>query len=197
VRRFARGAALFHERQPSDRVAMLLAGRVKLYSTTVDGREVLFEVRGPGELLGELGSIDGRPRSASALALEPVEALVVPAADFRSIIERSPRAAVHLLGVVAGRLREADRRRVEYAAFDTVGRVAARLVELAGRYGEPGPEGVLIDLTITQEELAGWTGASREAVSKALHQLRGLGWIETGRRRIRVLDLEELRRRAA
>jgi CRP-like cAMP-binding protein len=197
VRRFARGAALFHERQPSDRVAVLLAGRVKLYSTTVDGREVLFEVRGPGELLGELGSIDGRPRSASALALEPVEALVVPAADFRSIIERSPRAAVHLLGVVAGRLREADRRRVEYAAFDTVGRVAARLVELAGRYGEPGPEGVLIDLTITQEELAGWTGASREAVSKALHQLRGLGWIETGRRRIRVLDLEELRRRAA
>jgi CRP-like cAMP-binding protein len=158
---------------------------------------VVFEVRGPGELLGELGSIDGQPRSASAVALEPVEALVVPAADFRSIIERSPRAAVHLLGVVAGRLREADRRRVEYAAFDTVGRVAARLVELAGRYGEPGPEGVLIDLTITQEELAGWTGASREAVSKALHQLRGLGWIETGRRRIRVLDLDELRRRAA
>jgi CRP-like cAMP-binding protein len=76
--------------------------------------------------------------------------------------------------------------------------LAGRLVELAERYGQrrEGEEGVLIDLAITQEELAGWTGASREALTKALQTLRGLGWIETGRRSLRIHDLEALRDRA-
>jgi CRP-like cAMP-binding protein len=166
---------------------------------TGEGREVVFEVRGPGEgVLGELGAIDGGPRSASAIALEPVEALVVPTVDFMAVVERSHEAAVLLLRLLARRLRESDLRRVEFAAHDTIGRLAGRLVELAERYGQrrEGEEGVLIDLAITQEELAGWTGASREALTKALQTLRGLGWIETGRRSLRIHDLEALRDRA-
>jgi CRP/FNR family transcriptional regulator, cyclic AMP receptor protein len=198
VRRFSRGTALFHERQPPDRVIVLLSGRVKLCAATADGREVIFEVRGPGEgVLGELGAIDGQPRVASALALEPVEALVIPTADFIAVVERFPQVATVLLKMLAQRLRESDLRRIEYAAYDTVGRVAARLVELAQRYGQQTAEGVQIDLSITQEELAGWTGASREALIKALQALRQLGWIDTRRRSIRVRDLEALRRRAS
>jgi CRP/FNR family transcriptional regulator, cyclic AMP receptor protein len=75
------------------------------------------------------------------------------------------------------RLREADRKRAEFGASDTIGRVAARLVELASEYGREQPGGgIRIDLPITQEELASWVGSSREGVNKALHTLRGLRW---------------------
>jgi CRP/FNR family transcriptional regulator, cyclic AMP receptor protein len=196
ARRFERGAALFHERQLSDRVMILLEGRVKIASASEDGREAVLAFRGPGEVLGELSAIDGQPRSASVIAVDPVRALVVPAGDFRQFLERTPRATLWLLTRVISRLREADRKRVEFGTSDTIGRVAARLVELAERYGRPAEHGVRIDLPITQEELASWVGSSREGVNKALHTLRGLHWVETERRSLTVLDLEALRRRA-
>jgi CRP/FNR family cyclic AMP-dependent transcriptional regulator len=87
--------------------------------------------------------------------------------------------------------------RVELSARDSMSRVAARIVELSERFGDEVEAGVQIDLPISQEELAGWTGCSRDSVVKALQAMRGLGWIETGRRRITVLRLDELRRRAA
>lgn len=196
VRRFPRGTALFHERQLSDRVMVLLEGRVKIASSSEDGREAVLAFRGPGEVLGDLSAIDGRPRSASVIAVDPVVALVIPAADFRAFLERAPRATLWLLTRVISRLRESDRKRAEFGTSDTIGRVAARLVELAERYGiEEGP-GVRIDLPITQEELASWVGSSREGVNKALHVLRDLRWVHTERRAITVLDMEALRRRA-
>ena len=195
-RRFERGAALFHERQLSDRVMVLLEGRVKIASVSEDGREAVLAFRGPGEVLGELSAIDGRPRSATVIAVDPVRALVIPAADFRFFLERTPSATLWLLTRLISRLREADRKRVEFGASDTIGRVAARLVELAERYGQPSEHGVRIDLPITQEELASWVGSSREGVNKALHTLRGLHWVETERRSITVLDVEALKRRA-
>ncbi len=195
-RRFASGSALFQERQASDRVMLLIAGRVKIASVSPDGRESVLAFRGPGEVLGELSAIDGQPRSASVIAVDPVEAVVIPAADFRAFLERTPRATLWLLTRVIARLREADRKRAEFGASDTIGRVAARLVELAERYGEPTEGGVRIDLPITQEELASWVGSSREGVNKALHTLKGLSWVETERRCITVVDMEALRRRA-
>ncbi len=108
-----------------------------------------------------------------------------------------PDVALLFLQMLSRRLRDADRKRVEYGAHDTVGRVRARLVELAERYGEPVDRGIQIGLPLSQEEFAGWTGASREAVGKALQTLREVGWVTTERRRITVLDLEALRRRSA
>jgi CRP-like cAMP-binding protein len=194
-RRFPGGTALFHERQPSDRVMLLISGRVKIASTS-DGREAVLAFRGPGDVLGELSAIDGQPRSASVIAVEAVEAVVIPAPAFRAFLERAPKATLWLLTRVIARLREADRKRAEFGASDTIGRVAARLVELAERYGEPTAGGVRIDLPITQEELASWVGSSREGVNKALHTLKGLSWVETERRSITVVDMEALRRRA-
>ena len=115
--------------------------------------------------------------------------------DFRALLDR-PEFAAELLRRLSQRFRDADRKRIEFGATDTVGRVAARLVELAERYGEPDGGGVAIALPINQEELAGWTAASRASMANALQTLRELGWIETGRRRIKVLDIEALRRRS-
>ncbi len=195
-RSYGRGAALFHERQLPDRVVVLLTGRVKLTCTTADGREVVLAVRGPGDLLGELSAIDRAPRSATAIALEPVEALSVAADDFVALIERHPQLALRLLRMQTRRLRDADRKRLEFAAQDSVGRMAARLVELCERFGEPTGGALRIDLPLSQEDLAGWTGCSLQAASRALQQLRELGWIETRRRSITVLDLDALRRRS-
>ena len=194
-RRFEREARLFREHEPSDRVMLLMAGRVKIAGTGGDGRESVLAFRGPGEVLGELSAIDGGPRSASVTAVDPIEAIVIPAADFRRFLETSPRATLWLLTRVIARLRESDRKRVEFGGSDTIGRVASRLVELAERYGKRVDGGVRIDLPITQEELASWVGSSREGVNKALHTLRDLRWVETERRSITVRDMDALRAR--
>jgi CRP-like cAMP-binding protein len=178
-------------------VFLLSQGRVKVSSATTDGRDVVLAICVPGEILGELSAVDGSPRSATATAIEAVEARVVDGAAFRAFLASSAPAATALLVAVCGRLRLSDRRSVEFVAMDSVGRVAGRLVELAEQFGVTGPDGrVRIDVPITQDELAGWTGSSREAVSKALRTLRDRGWISTGRRTITVLSLTGLRSRS-
>jgi CRP-like cAMP-binding protein len=196
VRTFPRGVALFHERGTSDRVVVLRRGRVKLTSVTEQGREILLAIAGPGDVLGELSALDDQPRSATAIAIEEVEAVTIAPADLVGFLESCPSAALGVIRQLARRLRDADRKRVEFAAQDSVGRVSARLVELCERFGTEVDGSVTIDLPLSQDELAGWIGASREAVAKALQTLRKLGWIETHRREITVLDLESVRRRA-
>ena len=197
VRRpFRRGAFIMTEGEASDHVVVLLNGRAKVSSYTADGKEVVLAVRGPGELLGDFSALDGGARSATVAALEAIEALMIPADRFKSFLEDNPRLAVLLLQTWSRRVRDADRKRVEFGAYDTPGRVARRLMELVERYGEGDGTMVRISLSLTQDELAGWTGASREAVSKALREFRDRGWIATGRRAITVLDVDALRARA-
>lgn len=186
-----------HEGQVGTEVMILVSGRVKITYVTPEGRETVLDFRGPGELLGEMAVVDGHPRSSSVEAIEAVEALALSAADFKALVASRPGLANQLLQDMVRRFRDADRKRIEFGASHTIGRVAARLAELVERYGEPSKGGIVIELPITQEELAGWTASSREAVAKALHQLRALGLVETERRRITVLDLEGLRRQSA
>ncbi len=190
VRRFRKGAVLFGEGDRSDWVGYILKGSVKASTFGRDGTETVHNVLGPGDLLGDLAGIDGEPRSATATALDTVEASVVPADWFTAFLTAKPTAAVELLRSVTRRLRAADRRRAEFGSMDVVSRLAHLLLELQDRYAGDSTIGI----SLTQEELAGWTGASREAVVKALRVLRERGLIETGRRQIRILDAEELRR---
>lgn len=195
-RSFRRGSFLMTEGEASDHVIVLLSGRAKVSSYTAEGREVVLAVRGPGDLLGELSAFDGEPRLATVSALEAVDALIVPSDRFTAFLEDHPRLAILLLEMMTRRLRDSDRKRVEFGAYDTPGRVARRLVELVERYGEQEGDGMRITLSLTQDELAGWTGASREAVSKALREFRDRGWLTTGRRSIVVTDVDALRSRA-
>jgi CRP/FNR family cyclic AMP-dependent transcriptional regulator len=195
VRRYRRGDVLFHQGDDAGAVVVLRDGHVKATMLN-DGREVILAFPGPGELLGELSAVDGQPRSATVRAVDEVEALVIPGSAFRAFLEHRPRIALVLLRGVAERLRAADRQRVDYAVNDVVVRVAGRLVELCDRFGCEDGAAIDIGLAITQDELAAWAGASREAVAKAMGLLRSLGWVQTERRRILVLDLPALRRYA-
>jgi CRP/FNR family cyclic AMP-dependent transcriptional regulator len=200
-RRWKRGEVLIHEADRSDWVLLLESGRVKASSHTAGGSEVVLAVRGPGALLGELSAVSREPRSATVQALEPVVGLVLPLPDFEVYLKEHGRVAFLLMRLIAERLRDADRKRIEFGAQDTTGRVAARLVELCERFGTPAgeadhPEAVRIALPLSQDELAGWIGASREAVSKALGVLRTAGWIRTSRLSVVVLDVDALRDRS-
>lgn len=195
------GELLLAQGDPSDRVLLLLEGRVKVALATRSGHSVVLAFRGPGALVGEQATIDGRPRGASVIAVERVELLVVAAGAFRRFLLEHPAAALVLIAELSGRLRDADGKRAGHVTGDTTARVASRLIELCEQYGSPdggvaGPNEIRIELPMSQEELAGWSGASLEAAAKALRALRAAGWIETGRRRIVVRDLAALRARA-
>jgi CRP/FNR family transcriptional regulator, cyclic AMP receptor protein len=192
-RKYPRGCVLLHRGDDSAGVFVLLEGRVKIATTTADAHDAILGFRGPGDLVGELGALDGERRSADVAALEPLVALAFAASDFQRLVAERPGIGRAVLRVIAGRQREADRDLATLGAHDVLGRVARRLIELCERYGSECDAGVAISLPLTQEELAGWTGSSREAVSKALNTLRGLGWVETHRRELVVRDLGALR----
>jgi CRP/FNR family transcriptional regulator, cyclic AMP receptor protein len=193
--RFRRGQALFTEGDLADRVFVIERGWVLVTSVSPGGREIVLGLRGPGEVIGDLSALDGAPRSATALAAGEVEATVAAG----SVLTRAlgdAVAAMELLRVLASRLRDADRKRLEFAALDTLGRIAWRLDELSERFGEDTPGGIEVELPLSQEQLASWCGASREATVKALAALRTLGCISTGRRSVLIRDQEALRRHA-
>jgi CRP/FNR family cyclic AMP-dependent transcriptional regulator len=196
-KRFPRGERIMHEGEPGDRVMLLLEGRVKMSSVADHGQELVLNFCGPGDVLGELSFVAGSPRSSSVTAVEPVEVAILEGRRFRAYLEANPGAALTLIDAVGRRFRSADLQRLQFGASDATGRIAARLVELAERYGEPGGGGIRITLPITQEELGAWAASSRAGVAHSLKTLRELGWIETDRRRITVLEIEQLRGRIA
>jgi CRP-like cAMP-binding protein len=196
-RSYPRGTILLHGGDDAATVFVLLEGRVKVAATGTDGREVVLGFRGPGDVLGEMAVIDGEKRSATVAAIEPIAALAFAGSDFRRLIDTRAGVASALLSVVTARLREADSERADLDSHGVLGRVAVRLIELCDNHGAAGAGGVEITLPLTQEELAGWTGASREAVNKALNTFKGLGWVKTQRRELVVTDVDALRRYAA
>jgi CRP/FNR family transcriptional regulator, cyclic AMP receptor protein len=193
--RFRRGQALFTEGDLADRVFVIERGWVTITSIAPGGREIVLGLRGPGDVIGDLSALDGAPRSATALAAGEVEATVAAGSALTRALTDAT-TAMELLRVLASRLRDADRKRLEFAALDTLGRVAWRLQELAERFGERTVDGIEVELPLSQEQLASWCGASREATVKALAALRTLGCISTGRRSVVIRDIEALRRHA-
>lgn len=195
-RRYPAGSTLFTEGEISDRVVVVLDGLVKVSFFTDDGKEVLLAVRGRGEALGDMAALDGEPRSATVTALTDADTVVLSAEGFRSFLSSDGDTTLVMLGHLSRRLRDADRKRIEFGALDATGRLAMRLLELADRFGTPNGNGIQIDVSLSQQDLAGWTGSSREAISKALQSLRKRNIVATERRRITVLDRDALEQRA-
>src|SRR5271165_2787552 len=147
-RTFPKDSILMFQDDEDDRLLLLLSGRVKVTRAGPGDHALLLAIRGAGELLGELAFIERLPRIATVTALETVEALVLPAGRFQSYLERNPRVALVLTESVAARLRESNAKWMQFAALDTLGRLASRIVELADRYGEPSEDGVVIPMPI-------------------------------------------------
>ena len=196
-RTFPRDTVLMFQDEDDERLMLLLGGRVKVIRAAPTNHELLLAIRDPGDLLGELAFIDGLPRVATVTALEAVDALVLAGRAFRGHLQANPTVAVALLESVAARFRESTVKRLQFAASDTLGRLASRIVELADRYGEQADDGIAVAMPISHDELASWTGASRAGVAQGLQTLRELGWLATERRRLILRDVDSLRSRAA
>ncbi len=194
-RSFPAGTVLFTEGDDPYDVILIESGDVKLVSTAASGNELVLDLLGPGDLLGELSSIDGGPRSATAVALTGAEVVAVPGSRFAEYLEANPSTMAALLRLTVERLRQANLRQLEYSSVDALGRVCRRLEEIARR-GEAGAgEEVTVDLGLTQMEFAQWCGLSREAVVKALRKLRALEWISQSESEVTIHDRAQLRRR--
>ncbi len=189
VARLARNEVLFEQGEPADALYVVRSGRVGIGRRSPDGRESLVALMEPGELFGEMPLFDGAPRSASARALGRSQVLKIGFEAVRAELEARPELLWDVVELLAGRLRAADDALADAMLLDVTGRTAKRLLELAGGSDE-------FVLPITQEELAGLVGASRERVNKALAAFCRLGWVEQADRRYRILNRERLEQRA-
>jgi CRP/FNR family transcriptional regulator, cyclic AMP receptor protein len=195
-RSIAKAQPILREGSAGDEVVIVLGGRVKLVASGAEGREVVLAIRGPGELIGEMAALGGIRRTATAIAVDSVEAAYLRADELRQFLGEHPAAALVLMRMLVSRWAEADRDRISLATQDSVGRLAQRLLDLAAAHGVPAEKGLRIELTLSQDELASWTGATRETVSRALRLMRRVGWVATEHQAITILDATALKERA-
>ncbi|MCG6495498.1 Crp/Fnr family transcriptional regulator [Kitasatospora sp. A2-31] len=184
---------LLREHEPSAHVLILLSGWTKVTSAAANGYEALLALRGPGDIIGEAAALSGRQRSATVTALGRVEALAVDADRFGALLDERPAISRQLLALTADRMRDSDRRRVQFAALNVQERLALLLLELIRTHGRETQDGVQLTPGLTQSELAGSVGASREAVARLLKGLRERGIVRTERRGLVVIRPEVLR----
>jgi CRP/FNR family transcriptional regulator, cyclic AMP receptor protein len=189
VRVLVRGDVLFDEGGIPTELFVVLSGRIAIASRSIDGRESVFALMEVGDLFGEMGLLDGLPRSAEARALEASQVLAIPYEPVRAAFEADPRLLWGVVRLLVGRIRTMDEALADSVFLDVTGRTAKRILELAGGADE-------FLLPVTQEELAGMVGASRERVNKAIASFIRLGWIEQHDRRYRIVQRDRLMMRA-
>ncbi|MBQ1066732.1 Crp/Fnr family transcriptional regulator [Micromonospora chalcea] len=191
--RYRAGTPLFHQGDPSRHVVLVEQGWVKVTSTSRRGWEALLAIRGPGDILGELSAVDGRPRLATVTGLSPVHATLITAERLHTCLAEWPEIALSLLRHLAASLREADGRRVEYGSSNGDNRLIGLLVELLDKHGVGTADGMLLDLPLSQQDLAAAVGTSREVVARTLRVLRNRHIVSTRRLRIVVVEPDLLR----
>lgn len=192
--RYPARTVVLRQDEPSSHVFFILDGWLKVTADSESGHEALLALRGPGDVVGESAALHGASRSASVSTLEPVRAVVVAADRFTAFLEAWPETGRQLMAVITERLRAGDRKRLEYAACSVKQRLARLLLELAESHGSRTDEGIVVTVPLTQQELAGSVGSSREAVARLLRELRDRGAVTTRRRSLVVVRPDVLRR---
>lgn len=196
-RRFRHGEVLFHEGDPGDALFVVASGAVKVVVPSEEGDEAILATLRRGDFFGELALLDGAPRSASAIALEPTEVLTLPRDQFRVLVASQPAIRDALLTSLAGELRRLTTHVAELHFLDLTGRLAARLARLAQEHGERLPSGAIrLDAPLTQSDLAAMIGATRQSVNKLLGEFEADGLLLIERDSIVVPNLDRLSRTA-
>ncbi len=189
-RELVRGDVLFNEGDAPDALYLVTRGRIAIaMSSPIDRRESVVALMEPGDLFGDMGMLDDGPRSALARALEPSGVLQIPFEPVRRLFNSDPRLLWNVTRLLATRLRVMDEVLADSVFLDVTGRTAKRLLELANGNDD-------FQLPVTQEELAGMVGASRERVNKAIASFIRLGWLEQHDRNYRIVQRERLELRS-
>ncbi|MEU0009001.1 Crp/Fnr family transcriptional regulator [Streptomyces sp. NPDC006314] len=191
--RYEAGEVLLSEGARDRHVLLLLSGFAKVTARVENGEESLLAVRVGGDSVGEMAAMDGAPRSATVTACGPLTARVVQPGLLRTLLVQRPEVHLILTGIIADRLRWANRRRLDFRGYPAKVRLARLLVELGTSSGHPVEDGVVLGCRLTQPELAALTGAAETTVHKGLRELRREGLLETGYGSTVIRDLVRLR----
>jgi CRP/FNR family transcriptional regulator, cyclic AMP receptor protein len=169
-----RGSTIMHLGDPTDSLYIVISGRLKVMMGEADGKEVILGILGPGEIFGEMGLIDELPRSASVVAIEPCELLVVAKQDFHRCLAESYETAMTVMRVLVRRLRAADRKIGSLAMLDVYGRVARLLLDMSENVNGQ----KIVTRRLSKQDIAKMIGASREMVSMVMRDLEQSGYFE-------------------
>ncbi|AXE80835.1 hypothetical protein C5746_32125 [Streptomyces atratus] len=192
-RTFRRGSVLLREGESSDSVIALVDGLVKVTQINECGDELTLTLRGPGEVLGEMGALLGRPRSATVTAVRPCTGFVLPAHAFRGYVERH-RLETVVYQLTVERLNSHERLRADLAHLPRVARMARIVSHLTDEIGHPhGDEGLVVELGMVRTELATMASMSRSSALDALSQLQAAGVLTLGRRNLVINDVAHLK----
>ena len=179
VKNFPAHAVLVNEDDDSDSIYILVKGRVKVYGSSATGREIIYNTHGPGEYFGEM-SLDGGPRSASVMTLEPTTCVVVSGSNVRDFLATHPDFALHLVRKLIGLVRRSTDNVKSLALEDVYSRIARLLNEMSVEEGAVR----VINEKLTQQDIADRVGSSREMVSRIFKQLTQGGYVEIKGRQI-------------
>ena len=183
-RNYRRGETLYHQGDPGSVLHVIVEGRVKVVIPSESGEEAVLTVLGPGDVHGEMALLDGEPRSATVVALEPVVTAIISRESFLDLLRRSPAAVEGVLAGLARTIRRLSSEVGDLMFLDLQGRLAKMLLELAEIHGNEGEEGIEIQAALTQEDLAGMIGATRPRVNQLLGSFEDRGAISRRGRRI-------------
>ena len=191
-RHYARDQIIFAEGDPGTSLCIVESGKVNAVTSSPDGKELVLNSFGPGDIFGELAILTGEPRSADAIAQEPSHLFLLARGDFLAFLEAHPRVAITLLVIVSRKLIHTTQQVQDVSFLDVPSRLARTLLELA----QAAPtEEETASFRITQLELAARIGATRESVYKWLGAFADQGLIQHGRGRVTILRPQALRKR--
>lgn len=188
---FHAGQLLVREGQKATGVYLLISGCAKVTGNTIDGTRVTLDVRVAGDLVGEFAALDGAPRSSTVTAATLLTARLIPQPEFHKFLNDHPMVAYAVSRSIARKLRFSTSRRLDMSVGSTQVRLARVLAHLSDRYGEPRPEGLLIDVPLSQHEIADLAGASQPSIQRAFAYLRRRNVVITKYRR-QVITNQEL-----
>ena len=194
--KIAKGSILFKEGDDGEHWYVIVDGKLKLGTSSGDGRENLLSILGPGEMFGELSLFDPGPRTSTATAVTDAKLLSLSHEKVIPWLKQNPEVSLQLLTRLSQRLRRTNEAVGDLVFSDVPGRVAKALIDLGDRFGKTTPEGLLVNHDLTQEELAQLVGASRETVNKALADFAGRGWLKLDGRSVLITDVERLSKRS-
>lgn len=187
-RMYPKDAVVFFENDVGDAMFLIASGRVKVTILSDDGREIILSVLSDNDFFGEMSLLDNEPRSATAIALQETEFVVLHQKDFLAIVEKRPRVAINLLSVLSSRLRKADHQIGNLALHDVYGRVARILLEMASESGARQEDGRVVFRRPTHQEIANRIGATRETVSRMMSDLHRQSYIEISGKNVVIQD---------
>jgi CRP-like cAMP-binding protein len=193
--KISKGSILFAEGDEGDQLYVIAEGKLKLGTSSGDGRENLLSILGPGEMFGELSLFDPGPRTSTATAVTDAKLLSLGQEKLLPWLAENPKVSLQLLARLAQRLRRTNEAVGDLVFSDVPGRVAKALIDLGERFGKKTDDGLFVHHDLTQEELAQLVGASRETVNKALADFAGRNWLKLDGRAVLITDFERLSKR--